>query len=65
MTLDVKNVKFGFRFNGDELDKFDVPIPYPDIDKIMIGGDMAINFVGFTDPGTPIQIRQFSRKILK
>jgi len=49
--LDIKNVKFGFVFNNDELEKFAIPIPYPDIAKVMIGGDMSINFVGFINPG--------------
>ena len=51
VSLDIKTVKFGFKFNGDVLEKYDVPIPYPDIENMMVGGDMSVNYVGFSDPG--------------
>lgn len=50
VSFDDKNVRFGFTFGDEELDKYTIPIPYTDLTRITVDGDLNVNYIGFTAP---------------
>ena len=51
ISLNIKKVEFGFVFNKEELDKFQVSVPFADINEVKIEGDIEVNYLGFTNLG--------------
>ena len=52
ISFDFEKFKFGFIFNNEELDKYEIPRgDFVNLEKVTIEGDMTVNFVGFTNPG--------------
>ena len=52
ISFDFEKFKFGFIFNNEELDKYEIPRgDFVNLEKVTSEGDMTVNFVGFTNPG--------------
>jgi hypothetical protein len=52
ISFNLENFKFGFIFNNEELDKYEIPRgDFVNLEKVTSEGDMTVNFVGFTNPG--------------
>ena len=52
ISFNFENFKFGFVFNNEELDKYEIPRgDFVNLEKVTSEGDMTVNFVGFTNPG--------------
>ena len=56
ISFNFENFKFGFIFNNEELDKYEIPRnDFVNLEKVTSEGDMTVNFVGFTNPGINYQ----------
>ena len=52
LFVSFENFKFGFKFNNDELEKYEIPRnDFVNLEEVISEGDMTVNFVGFTNPG--------------
>ena len=57
LFISFENFKFGFKFNNDELEKYEIPRnDFVNLEEVISEGDMTVNFVGFTNPGNTIKI---------